>query len=102
MGAKTVAAVDDQQNDIRLKNRQPGLACHRGDDAIFDHGLEAAGIDRNKAAVAHLGLTIMPVPGQAGTVVNEGGATAGKSIEEGRFAHVGAPDERNHRQRNNR
>jgi len=44
----------------------------------------------------------MPVPGQAGTVVNEGGATAGKSIEEGRFAHVGAPDERNHRQRNNR
>ena len=100
MRTEAVATVDDQQHDIRLKDRQTGLARHRGDDAVLDHGLKTTGVDRNKAAIAHLGLTIMPVPGQAGTVVNEGSATAGESIEERRFADVGAPDERNHRQRN--
>ena len=81
MRTQTVAAVHHQQNDVGLKDRQPSLTRHRGDDAIFDHGLKTAGIDRNEAAVADLGLTIMPIAGQAGTVVNECGATAGKPIK---------------------
>jgi hypothetical protein len=71
MWTKTVSAVHHQQNDVCLEDRQAGLARHRSDDAVLDDGFETAGIDGNEAAVARLGLTIVPVPGQAGAIVNE-------------------------------
>src|SRR5690606_13141230 len=57
---------------------------------------DTARVDDDVGAALPLGFAVLAVAGQAGVLGDDGVAGLGQTVEQGRFAHVGAPDQDNH------
>jgi len=88
-GGQTVAAIHQKQDDIRLLDGQHRLGRHGGINALLLAG-DTAGIHHHKALAIVVTLAIFAIAGKTGEVGHQGIPAAGKAVEQGGFAHVGA------------
>jgi hypothetical protein len=78
---ETVAAVDDEHDDVRFLDRLAGLTRHLMQDAVFRDRLEAAGIDDQIRPVAGAPLAVMAIAGETGQVGNQRIARTRETVE---------------------
>ena len=91
---QTGTAVHQKHNRIGFIDSLQGLFCHFVQNAAVHNRLETAGIDDQIRFAADFAVTIMAVTGQTGQVVHERVFGARQTVEQGRFADVGAADKR--------
>jgi len=93
VGRAPGAAVDEEQQDVRLGDRLLGLARHLVHDAVLGHGIETRGIDDQIVAVADAADAVVAVAGETGLIGDEGVTRAREAVEQGRFADIGPADQ---------
>ena len=94
---QAAARVDHKDHHIGLGHRLLRLLGHLFVDAGTGIGLKAAGVDHDELVPTQATLAIVPVAGQARKVRHDGIAAFGQPIEQGGFAHIGTPDQGQHR-----
>ena len=85
------AGLDVHYHDdgIRQLDADDGLAAHEFQHIVLGAGLDAAGVHQREGAVAPFAVAVDPVAGNAGGVLDDGGAVTGELIEQHGFANVG-------------
>ena len=91
-GIEALAGVDDHQHRIRFLDGGEGLARHLRIDAVLV-AADTTGVDHHEAPAAHARLTVLAVAGQPGKIGDQRIPAAGKLVEQGGFADIGAPDQ---------
>ena len=66
-----VDRVDDEDDDVRLGDRQPGLLLDARLDRIVRVELEPAGVDDHEPPAVPLGVAVQPVAGRPGAVLDD-------------------------------
>ena len=84
------AAVDNHDDRGGFVKGEAGLGEDFGGDEVVVIGHDAAGVDDASDLAAPFDFAVDAVAGDAGFVANDGAATPGDAIEEGRFTDVGA------------
>src|SRR5262249_40449721 len=90
-------AVDDQHQQVRAGDSALPLLDDEIAQRILARAVQAAGVEQIERGAAPLDVTRERVARGAGDRRDDGAAAAGDSVEKGRFAHIGAADERNSR-----
>ena len=96
-GEQPLAPVDHENHHIGLDDGLPGLAGHLLGHAGGGDRLEAAGIDQHDTLVVDGGRAIVTVTGQAGDVGHQRITRTRQTVEQGGFADVRPPHERDNR-----
>jgi hypothetical protein len=78
---ETVAAIDDEHDDVRFLDRLAGLARHLMEDAVLGDRLETAGIDDEVRPFARAPLAVVTIARQARQVGNERVTRARETVE---------------------
>ena len=81
-GGDTRAHIGDEDDDIRCAYGDIRLLAHEHEYLVIGRGLDAAGVDDIKLVAAPLALSIQPVTGDAGRVLNDGQALAHELIKQ--------------------
>ena len=79
-----------EQDYIGFVDGQQHLTADFVLEDVFGVDRVAARVDDRKFAAVPVGFAVMAVAGRAGGRIDDGFAFADQSVEEGRFAHVGA------------
>ena len=85
---QAVAAINDEDDDVRLGNRGTRLFINAAVNLVFFFAQEAAGIDDAAGQIGQFGFAVVAVAGEAGGVGDERVAAAGEGVVEGGFADV--------------
>ena len=86
------ATIDHHDDGVGLLQRDLGLAKNLGRDQRFVFRNDAAGIDHAQRPAGPFGFAIEAVASDAGLVADDGAARSDETVEERRFADVGAAD----------
>ena len=89
---QSLPAVHEEDDDVRLLDGERGLLPHLHVHGVFGLGFEPAGVHEQELLVLPLGLGVVPVPGDAGHVLDDGEVPADDPVEEGGFADIGPAD----------
>ena len=89
----TGAPVDHHQNQVGAADRDLGLGAYARFQPVARRFVQSRRVDHGEAQRTQARLALAPVAGHAGRVVDQRLAAAGKPVEQGRFAHIGAPDD---------
>ncbi len=89
--------VDDEQGGVGVVDSSLGLGGDLRGHAL-DLAVPAAGVDEDEADAVPLRLVGDAVTGHAGDVLGDRLAAADHAVDEGRLAHVGTADDRQHGQ----
>ena len=87
------AGVDHEEHHVGLLDRRFGLGAHAAEERARIGLLEAGGVDDAEAQQPEPRLTLAPVAGDAGAVVDERQAPADETVEERRFADIRPSDD---------
>ena len=90
---QALAAVDEEDHDIGLRDRDFRLSGHRLHDPAPRLGLEAASVDDEVRPVAAPAASIVAVAREPGKIRDQRRARSGQAIEERRLADIGPADE---------
>src|SRR5690554_7434187 len=93
-GIETFTTVEDKQNNIRLLDREQGLARHPTVDA-FLFTADPAGINNNKTPTIDIALAVFSVAGQTGVVSHQGIACACQAIKKRGLTYIRASNKGN-------
>ena len=85
--------IDDEEDDVRLLDREARLLLDLLLDRVARVDLHAAGVDDDEAAIVPLGDRVEPVAGRACPILDDGLAPPDDAVEEGRLADVGPTDD---------
>ena len=85
--------VDDEQDDVRLGDRQPGLLLDPRLDRVVRVELQAAGVDDDEPPAVPLGVAVEAVAGRPGAILDDRRALAEEPVEERALADVRAADD---------
>ena len=94
----TGAHVHHHHDAVRCINGQLRLLADVAYNAVIPLRLDAAGINQQHFVVQPLAVAEDPVPGNTGGILHNGKALAHQLVEQGGFAHIGAPYYCNDRQ----
>ena len=97
LGADALAGIDHKNHCIGLRNGLAGLLGHFFEDAALGGGLETTGVDDNKFLFAVFGIAVVAVSREASVIGNDGVTGFGDAVKQGRFTHIGAAHQSNHR-----
>ena len=97
LSADALAGINHKNYGIGLGNGLAGLLGHFFEDAALGGGLETTSVDDNKFLLAVLGVTVVAVSREASVIGNDGITGFGDAVKKGRFAHIGAAHQSNHR-----
>jgi len=86
--------IDDEDDDVRLGDRQPRLDLDLGLDRVVRVNLQAAGVNQDEPPAVPLGVSVQAVPGRPRPILNDRGTFPDDPVEERALAHVRAPDDR--------
>ncbi len=93
-GREALPDVEQQDDDLRLVDRDPGLRLDGRLGRIFRTvEVKPGGVDHRELAAAPVCDAIQPVARQAGLRVDDGFPPAQDAVEQGRLAHVGPADD---------
>ena len=96
-GGKAITSVHEEDDDIGFVNGSARLLIYAVVDLRFFFAQEAAGIDDAAGHIHEARFAVVAVTGEAGCVGDEAVAAAGQGVKQGRFADVGATDQRHQR-----
>ena len=85
--------VDDHNDDRGRLDGDLRLTAHELQHFVVRAGLDAAGVDKGKAAAVPLAFAVNAVAGDAGRVLDDGHALAGQFVKEHRLADVRPADD---------
>jgi hypothetical protein len=88
--------VDQEQDQVRLLDRNPRLDLHPLLDVAARLELEATGIDHGEVPAAPVGLAVGAVAGRARHVLDDHHALADEAVEERGLADVRTADDGDH------
>src|SRR5262245_27626136 len=94
-----LARVDHEQQQARLVNRRASLFEDVGRDHRLVVGHDAPGVHYAKGVVLPFGLAVYSVARHSGNVADYRAPRADQTVEQSRFTHVRAADDRHHRDR---
>ena len=85
--------VDDEQDDVGLGDREPGLLLDARLDRVVRVELEPAGVDDDEPPAVPLGVAVQPVAGRPGAVLDDRRALAEEPVEQRALADVRSADD---------
>ena len=91
------ARIADEQNNVRLLNRNLCLLTDRNSNSIGIHDFDTASINHHKLVVQPFGGSIQTVAGNARCILNNGNPAVGKNIKKSRFAYIRTSNYSNYR-----
>ena len=94
---RTLACVDDEQDQVRLLDRREHLAAHALDQGLLGRGIEPARVDHRRLPPLEAHAAVEPVARHARGVTDERLPPADETIEERGLADVRATDDRDDR-----
>ena len=97
-GRQAGRRVDQEEDDVRLADGQPGLLLDLLLDGVPGATLEAAGVDDHEASVVPLGGGVEAVARRPRPILDDGRALADDAVEERALADVRAADDGDHGQ----
>src|SRR5690606_36121304 len=86
--------VDDEERDLRVGERRPGLLADRAGERVEVLEVDAAGVDELEAAAVPLARDLVAVARDPGALVDDRGARAGEPVDERALADVRVADDR--------
>ena len=86
--------IEHEEHRVGLLDRQLGLRQHPAGEALGVGLFKPGGIDDGEVQIAEPGLTLAPVAGDAGQVVDQRQAPADQPVEQRGLADVRPPDDR--------
>ncbi len=86
------ARVEHEQGDLGAFDRNLGLRAHPARQAVGVLVFPAGGVDHREVEPEQVRLAETAVARDAGLVVDQRQFLADQPVEQGRFAHIGAPD----------
>ena len=89
--------VDEEQDDVRLGDREMGLLLDARLDRIVGVELEPAGVDDDEPPAVPLGVAVQAVAGGPGAVLDDRRALAEEPVEQGALADIRSADDRDDR-----
>ena len=90
--------VDEEDDDVRLADREAGLLLDLQLDRVSRIDLETAGVDDHEPPAVPIGVAVHPVAGRPGAVLDDRLAPSDDPVEERRLPNVGPADDGDHRQ----
>ena len=97
LGSNACACIADEQNNVRLLNRNLCLLTDRNSNSISIHDFDTAGINHHKLVVQPFCGSIQTIACNARCILNNGNPAVGKNIKKSRFAHVRTSNYSNYR-----
>ncbi len=88
------AGVHHEHDQFGVFQRGLGLLAHPGFQAVVGDVLVARRVDQRQVHVADIAVGVAPVAGHAGAIIDKREALADEAVEQCRFAHIGAADNR--------
>ncbi len=78
---ESIAAIDDEHDDVRFLDRLAGLARHFVQDAVLRDRFKATGIDHEIGPLASAAFAVVAIPRETRQVGNERITRARKTVE---------------------
>jgi hypothetical protein len=88
-----LASIDNEQGDVGLADGGLGLPAHPAGEACGILVLEAGGVHDIELEAEQGGMADATIAGHTRTIIDQRHALADETVEEGRLAHVRAPDD---------
>ena len=85
--------IDDEDDDVRLGDGQPGLLLDACLDRVVRIEFEPARVDDHEPAAIPLRVAVQAVAGRPRAVLDDGGAAADDAVEERALADIGTADD---------